>query len=103
MSTKTFIVGVYVGHRVAGWQFGRIDVSPEALSVRSWPYSRFKKRTIRREAVMAVSVKRRRTVPSFRIEDSEGVFSGIAVEMPFGAQRVLAELERCGYSLVDRR
>jgi hypothetical protein len=97
---ETFIIEAHVGHRVAGWPLGRLDVGPEELSVRSWPYARFRKRTVAKEAVKAVAVRNSRPVPSLKVEDSDGIFSDVVIVMPFGAARIISELKISGYTVV---
>jgi hypothetical protein len=100
---RTFPVGTYVGRKVAGWPFGRLDVSETEVSVRCWPFAWFTTRSVAKENVAGVSVKRKMARSMLTIDDSAGDFAGVSVEISVGAGKIIDEFKRCGYPVHDNR
>lgn len=98
MPIDTFIVGIYFGHRIVSWPFGRIDVSRDRIAVRSWPAGR-RSIVVSSIHVKSVALKRGRAVSTLRVDDVEGQFANAVVEIPFGADRIMAQLTSCGYQV----
>jgi hypothetical protein len=98
VSNDTFVVGIYFRHRIVSWPFGRLDVTRDEISVRSWPAGR-RSAAVPRSDVMAISVNKGRAVSMLRIEDVGGIFAHVAVEMPFGLDRIVDKLKNNGYEI----
>ncbi len=101
MPNDKFIVGIYFHHRIVSWPFGRLDVTPEQIGVRSWPAGR-RSVAVPRIDVKAISVKRGRAVSTLRIEDAGDRFADVVVEMPFSVDRIVGRLKNYGYEITDR-
>ena len=95
--TQAFTVGAWVGRRYVGWPSGRLDVSPEALTLRFRPRLGSKIRTAPKPTVERVQVWRRWFRYWVSVEDSQGVFKGISLEIPYGLNRLISELNAQGY------
>jgi hypothetical protein len=98
VSNETFVAGLYFRHRIVSWSFGRLDVTRDDIGVRSWP-ARRRSAAVPRGDVTAISVKRGRAVSTLRIEDTGGEFADIAIEMPFGLDRIVDKLKSNGYEV----
>lgn len=97
------MVGARIGHRFVGWPFGRLDISDDALVLRSWPALGSSPRSAQKPTVMKVSVNRSLQRVLLTIEDSGGVFENIKVEVPYKIEQLMAELRNRGYFVIDQR
>jgi hypothetical protein len=92
-----------VGRRAAGWPFARIGIGPYGLRVRlGFPW--FITRSAAKQNITAVSVSTRRMGAGYclRFEDSSGRLRDVHVHPPsFRSARVVDELRRCGFAVVD--
>lgn len=100
MSTDTFVVGIYFGHRIVSWPFGRLDITREQIGVRSWPIGR-RSVMVPRTGVNAISVKKGRAVSSLKVEDVGAEFANVVVEMPFSVGRIICKCENYGYQITS--
>jgi hypothetical protein len=101
---KTFRVEIFVGHRVVSLPFGRFDVSEDGLTVRARPAWMLKSRTAPRDTIRRVTVKHRWQAKVITIDDTDGVFDKMNLNaLVMGYGKLQAQLERCGYAVVDRR
>jgi hypothetical protein len=93
------MVGIYFRRRrIVSWPFGRLDVTRDEIGVRSWPVGR-RSVAVPRGDVTAISVNKGRAVSILRIEDAGGKFADVAVEMPFGFDRIADYLKNNGYDI----
>jgi hypothetical protein len=100
---KSFRVEIFAGRRVVSLFFGRLDISEDALTVRASPAWMLRPRTARRDAIRRVLVKHRWQVKVITIDDAAGVFNRINVNATvMGYRKLRAQLELCGYVVVDR-
>jgi hypothetical protein len=100
---RSFAVEAFVGRRVSGWPFGRLDVSASELRVRlSFPW--FAVRSQAAAAIRAVVVARRRGGMCWlRFDDAKGAMADVRVHPPFKLEQIIDELLRCGYKVIDHR
>ena len=97
---KKFIVTAVIDGRSAGWPFGRLDVSKDLLRVRAWALPWVKKRQASANTIVRITCERSFFgLPVLRIEDTEGNFSKVRVDLPMTGNRILNELRDCGYSV----
>jgi glycerol kinase len=101
MFSRPFAVGVYVGRRIVSWPFGRLDVKDDSLSVRSRPSFQLARREALRENVEAISIVKRSGTTLLRIRDTGNVFSDIIVQIPLRSAKIVHELRRQGYPVVE--
>lgn len=101
MANDTFIVGIYFQYRIVSWPFGRLDVTPEGIGVRSWPAGSRSVAAPRSE-IKAISVKKGRAVSTLRIEDADGKFANVVVEMTYNVDRIISQLKNYGYEITGR-
>jgi hypothetical protein len=100
---KTFSVQIFVGHRVVSWPFGKLDISDEAITVRSRPAWMLKRRTASHRTINRVLIRHHWAQKVITIEDTDGVFSKINVNSQLmGYGKLQAQLEHCGYVVADR-
>lgn len=100
---KTFSVQIFVGHRVVSWPFGKFDISDEAITVRARPAWMLKPRTASRDTVRCVLVRHHWAQKVITVDDANGVFTKINVNSRLtGFGKLQAQLEHCGYVIVDR-
>jgi hypothetical protein len=101
---KSFAVEAWAGHWAMGWPFGRLDIGPAGLRVRSWPpVPWFRPRQAAKETIQIISVGRSRFNGCLlKIEDSAGCFSNVRVRLAMRPQRIIDELQRCGYPVADK-
>lgn len=102
-ATRTFTVGARLGHRIAGWPFGRLDVADDALGLRFWPATRFSPRSAAKDTIVAVRVRRRHLRVFLDIEDDGEVFRDVGLDIPCGVNRLVGELTGRGYPVIDQR
>jgi hypothetical protein len=102
-SRRSFAVEAYAGRKIAGWPLGRFDVGADALQVRlRFPW--FVSRSAGRDSISCVSVSRSITgVWCVRFEDSGQRLADVHVHLPVRAQRIVDELNRCGFPVTDRK
>lgn len=102
-SWRSFGVEAYAGRKIAGWPLGRLDIAPEGLRVRLlFPW--FMTRSAARDMITVVSVTRTVAgVCCVRFEDCGQCLADVHVHLPVRAQRIINELRRCGYVVVDRK
>jgi hypothetical protein len=103
MSSRTFIVGVWVGRRIVSWPFGRLDINDDSLGVRSRPAFQLRGREAVKGSVQTISIKRRSGTTLLKIRDSGDAFSSVIVQMPLGSAKIVDELRRRGYPVTDER
>jgi len=100
---NTFHAEIFAGHRVAALFFGRLDVSEDSLTVRARPAWMLRPITASRDTIRHVLVRHTRYVEVITIDDTNGIFAGINVNvlvMAYG--KVRRQLDACGYAVVDR-
>jgi hypothetical protein len=100
--TDTFIVGIYFGHRIVSWPFGRLDVTPDQIAVRSWPTGH-RSVAVPFNNVKAINIKKGRALSTLTVEDVVGKFKTVAVEMPFAVNRIATQLKKHGYEVTRVR
>jgi hypothetical protein len=98
-SSKTFIVGVRVGHTRVPWPFARLDVGTHELCIRSWPLPCFKRHILTREDVGVIQVMTVLNATVVRIQNRENS-SVLAHIVPVAnVLGIIAEMRRCGYQV----
>lgn len=100
---RSFAVEAFAGHRAGGWPFARFNVGPQALQVKV-PFPWNASRMATKPTILSVDVRRRRGgICCFSFEDSAGSLDNVHVHVPFRSDRIIDELHRCGYEVLDRR
>lgn len=92
-----------MGRRFVGWPFGRLDVADDALVMRFWPLPRSAPRSAPKRTIKEIHIRRRYFRVLLTIDDSEGVFRDISLEVPYGIARLIRELNAQGYLVIDAR
>jgi hypothetical protein len=100
MSADKFVVSIYFGNRIVSWPFGRLDITPERIGVRSWPVGR-RSITVPKSDVTSISVKKGRAVSTLKIADAEGNLGKVVIELPFSLKRIISQFENYDYQLTD--
>lgn len=101
---RSFAVEAVIGRKMAGWPFSRIDIATAGLKVRvRFPW--FVERSALRETITLISVGTRfGGTYCLRFEDTTRWLEGVHVHpMPYQGERIMAELLRAGYRVVERK
>jgi hypothetical protein len=100
--SRSFAVEAYVGRKAGGWPFARFDIAPAGLRVRL-PFPWFTSRSAARQTITVISVGRSIAHYCVRFEDSAGALADVHVHLPARPNRVIEELHRSGYVVIDRK
>jgi hypothetical protein len=97
---RTFIVSTLIGHFVGTpWPFGRLYIDDGAITVRTT----FREKTCLKSEITEISLEKYGPANQLVFADVTGKMSDVAVLMSMRVKGVVAELERRGYPVVDRR
>ncbi len=98
---KSFAATVRVRRRIAGAPFGRLDISDEGVTIRSWFPAWIGSLSAPKATITEVTVY---GWPAIYIKfiDNHGTLADMAVN-PVGSRRVIRELRARGYPVVDVR
>jgi len=97
VATRTFRVTAGIGWRSAGWPFGRIDVSPETITLRS-RFLPLPVRVIQRQDIDAIEVWVLSGAARLRIRPVAGM-SMERLSITTSSTRPLSALNQAGYRL----
>lgn len=100
---RTFIVELHVGHKAAGYPWGRLDIDDEALTVRCIPLPWFAPCTAQRSDIQEITVGWAFNIPRMRFGGSGLGHKKVAVFMPYKSRQILDELRQRGYPVIDQR
>jgi hypothetical protein len=97
---RTFVVSALIG-QFAGtpWPFGRLYIDNGAITVRT----SFKEKTCLKSEITEISLEKYGPANQLLFEDVTGKMADVAVMLSMRVKGVVAELERRGYPVVDRR
>lgn len=97
---RTFIVSTLIGYFVGTpWPFGRLYVDDGAITVRTI----FRQKTCLKSEITEISLEKYGPANQLVFEDVTGKMADVTVLLSMRVKGVLAELERRGYPVVDRR
>ena len=100
---RSFRVEAYISSKAGGWPFARFDVGRDFVRVRI-PFPWFASRSAAREAVGSISVGMNFAgIYCLRFEGSGSPLADVHVHLVIRPRRVIDELRRCGYVVVDRK
>jgi hypothetical protein len=96
-----FLVSAAIGHQLVGttWPFARLDISDHAVTVRTM----FRERTCPKSAISGISLAWYGPQKQLLFDDATGKMANVTVLLAMRVKRVLGELQRRGYPVVDRR
>jgi hypothetical protein len=100
---RTFIVELHVGHKAAGYPWGRLDIDDDALTVRCVPLPWFGPYTVQRSALQQITVGCAFHIPRLHFDYNEPGHKRVAVFMAYKSGQILDELRLRGYPFVDQR
>jgi hypothetical protein len=100
-SHTTFLVSAAIGHQLVGttWPFGRLDVSDDAVTVRTM----LKERTCPKSEIGGISLAWFGPQKQLVFDDAAGKMANVTVLLAMRIKGVVGELQRRGYPVVDRR
>jgi hypothetical protein len=104
MSTEsTYGVTLWIGRRVAPLPFGRFEITNEHLAIYSWPRGHWiERQTIAKRDVEGIEVAYSVLTTRMRITDAAGRLANVVVEAGWRPDRIIENLRRTGYRVVDR-